>query len=467
MYCLAKPYGGDFNRGTRNLSDYLKDNGQGRKVSETRQSGDWRQLHALYFTSNPWTYDSGNANRYQEWVPGMTKFNSPTDTISKVDIVNICTYPGDIVKCPEDCTGLFSNFSLGYSPNSYTYTEHFERWSREYELSSDWTKIYENNSNNSKESDINIDFSGFDFSETKNMTSLFENCIGTESPINHVYTWNPQYVMVSPPGAYLWKHIFRRTWKYNIRHITFSGLAGWDTSNVENISRMFANIKWNAHSTSAYTGPFNIDGVNNFDFPKVTNASNLFAGSNINLEGVVFNIGGESIDFSYAFSNYKWLGSDTLNMSSWSITSTDGNLQSMFRNSDLKGITLGSSLDNVVTGMTEPTNINYMFCSDSTTASGLKFISARNYSDWKIMNPKLTGYKMFLNCSKLPNYIVGETDINHANNTRIAGYFDQAPPEKTEEVFFKKTFRGVPTWLASDIYIKLDDGWVPVTGVYI
>ena len=53
------------------------------------------------------------------------------------------------------------------------------------------------------------------------------------------------------------------------------------------------------------------------------------------------------------------------------------------------------------------------------------------------MNPTLNGYKMFLNCKKLPNFVSGEVSIDHANNVKADGYFGAMLPERLKSVWFK------------------------------
>ena len=114
----------------------------------------------------------------------------------------------------------------------------------------------------------------------------------------------------------------------------------------------------------------------------------------------------------------------------------------MFRNTNLKSIVLGSSLDNIIRSTENADTINYLFCSDSTT-SNLTSISVRANTDWNTLNPNLTGYKMFLNCSKLPSFITEETNISHANNILSNGYFSAMPPEATTGNYIKKRVAGV------------------------
>lgn len=468
LYVLAKQTGREFYRGNRKRYDKLIDANH----IESHTSGSYSPLGTLYFTNDPATYDPSCASRYVEWQPGINSFpckiydSSSYSSINRKNIVNIATFEGEYVKCPEDCTGMFSNMSLGYTPNSKRDHSVWKQWRRD-NASSPWYQTVDNTTDREDYLNIEINFGGFDFSETKIMTSLFENCIGDETSISFTDLTDPGYTMVVPPGQYCMKTYLDERYTFKINHITFSGLAGWETENVTDISRMFANIKWNQHSVNAYTGTFNVDGVNRFDFPNVTNAVNLFANSNINITGVVFNIGGETVDLSYAFSNYKYVGdSDFINISKWNISATEGNLKSMFRNTNLKSIVLGSSLDSIIRSTENTDTINYLFCSDSTTSS-LTSISVKANSDWHTLNPNLTGYKMFLNCSKLPSFITEETGITHANNILSNGYFSAMPPETTTGNYIKKRVSGVEQWLASDVYFKTSEGWLKSEAYYI
>lgn len=478
LYCLAKSvfFSGNITYYSyRDRSDFYRNGAS--------------PLCALWFTNDPATYDPDLASHYVEWAPGISEFPAycymncirlyPLDppyknetwftTVQRKDIVNIFTFDGEYVKCPEDCTGLFSNMSLGFTGASQYMHDHYW-WYNRNSPDEDWpsTPTVDNNNSTDNTTTVKINFSGFDFSNTKNFTSLFENCLGSTKSYSLYYS--DYHEGLKGTDRWIWQKSYHRlNLQFYQKHVEFTGLGGWETSNIENISRMFTNINWNVHSIDGYTGPFNTDGINNFDLPKVTNVANLFANSTINVGETTFNLGGNTIDLSFAFSNYGTVdsgGSGSLNISGWSIDATDGNLQSMFRNTKLSSIQLGSLLDSVVTGMSTSANLNYMFCSDSTT-SNLQHISVKNLSDWKEMNPNIDGYKMFLNCTKLPNYIVGETNILHANNTRTTGYFDQAPPEKVTMTFFKKRVSGTETWLESDVYIKKENGWKPVTEVYI
>ena len=460
LYVLAKQPGRTFFRGNRNVYERLIDS----KHVDRTVTGIYSPLGTLYFTNDPATYDPSCANHYVEWQVGINSFpckyydQDVYASITRTDIVNIATFEGEYVKCPEDCTGMFSNMSLGYTPNSRREYRIWKQWRRDNDYSP-WKQTVDTTTDHEWLSNIEINFGGFDFSETKIMTSLFENCIGNETSISFHDVTDPSYTMVVPPGQYCMKTYLNEVYTYRINHITFTGLAGWETGNVTDISRMFANIKWNQHSVNAYTGTFNVDGVNRFDFPNVTNAVNLFANSNINITGVVLNIGGETIDLSYAFSNYRYVGnSDFIDISKWNISSTEGNLKSMFRNTNLKSIVLGSSLDNIIKLTKNVDTINYLFCSDSTT-SNLTSISVRANSDWHTLNANLTGYKMFLNCSKLPSFITEETNIAHANNILSNGYFGAMPPEVTTGNYIKKRVAGVEQWLASDVYLKTSEGW--------
>ena len=469
MYCFAKQPDDTFWKGNRKIVQTFK-NG----VPNTTVSGDRTPLATLYFTSDPYLYDPDNAANYIEWYPGITQFpclkvrefSIPAGvvTIPKANITNIGTFEGDLIACPEDCTGLFSNMSLGYAPESYVGSHHNKRWEREDEYSS-WVLIRDDTRDHETYYDITIDFSRFDFSNTRIMTSLFENCFGTADSISFTNSRDPVYVMVVPPGKYLMKEYVYDRYTFKARTVMFSGLAGWNTGEATDISRMFANIKWNKHSTKSYDGPFNIDGINNFDYPKVTNASYLFANSDINLKDVIFNFDSTgSLNLSYAFNNYSFsAGSDMfLDLAKWRIAATSGNLTSTFRNiKTIERLYLGSTFNNMIAGIEDSSLINYMFASDSGISS-LSHISVKNGSDWKDLNSTLTGYKMFLNCSKLPNFITGETNIDYANNTRSTGYFDPAPPEKIKNAYIRKN----TGWLASDVYIQDSEGVWKLSEVY-
>lgn len=398
----------------------------------------------VYYSNNPSIEDPSNADYYTEWTPGTTTLNMIVPgkrpaQIQKGQIVNISTF--GMVEMPEDCTGLFSGMSLMMQEDSYSL----------------WTRATESDpysTNYSRVKDISIDFSSFDFSNTKIMTSLFENCLKV---------YHTDFSAINYAGYYsYWK-------RYVAKTMTFAGLDSWDTSNVEKVDRMFANIIWNPSSINA--GGYDTSSYDEFvppgttlNFPKVITATNMFANSHLDMNNLSINFGPNLTNTTFMFSNYaphyhlsessqnRWL-----DISRWSITGADVNMSSMFRNIGIQNLKLGSSLNNAIVNATSSTSINYMFANDGSVNKGtLKKIVVRAGSDWRVMNPNLAGYKMFSNLTGLSNFIAtNSNNIDYANNTKSTGYFDQAPPEVTAMSYIKKN----TGWLSSTIYFKTESGW--------
>ena len=121
---------------------------------------------------------------YQQWEVGLTRFdnlyypapNEPDGLggyLYKDHIVDIKTFEGEFVEMPEDCTGLFSNMSLGFDPECNTVNYEFWNYRKENE-SDPWEEMNHNKGTvHSARKVKTIDFSNFDFSKTKNMSSLF------------------------------------------------------------------------------------------------------------------------------------------------------------------------------------------------------------------------------------------------------------------------------------------------------
>ena len=413
----------------------------------------------VFFTNDPSRDDPYNASYYTEWVPGATKVNMKASGISeireinKIQIVNIGTFGR--VEMPEDCTGLFSNMGLFMQPDSYLLY---------YKDSPDAGYQTSDHTRNLK-----LDFSNFDFSNTKIMTSLFENACG----LFHCDLQAQNYM-----GHYsVWV-------RWDAYTMQFSGLDSWDTSNVEKVDRMFANLLW--HPSGVWADgrrrtdyvEFVSGGTNLLSFPKATTAANMFAGASLDMNDLRIELGPNCSDLSFMFSNYtphyyisENFSNTLLDLSNWSIQSTGANMKSMFRNIGIRDIKLGSVLNDAVASAQSDAALDYMFANDGSINVGKpKKIIVKPGTNWAELNPSLSGYKMFINDTGLSNFIASNNNINYANNTKSTGYFDQAPPEKISGHYIKKNVGGSEVWLDSDIYIKTGTGqgtWKYVTEVYM
>ena len=423
-------------------------------------------LCSLVLTNNPSQYDPDNARYYEEWSVGKNSFVVVSDlkaptfpeypdtfTIAKDHIVSITTFEGEFVKMPEDCTGLFSNMSLGFGDGtSYTSKGHYILKQADGTVTSDYTWDYTNKGDKYYKADININFSQLDFSDTVNMTSLFENCLGTRSAMtgrhwHHYYPhqgfnideWSEAYFYLKP------------------RSIRFSGIDAWDTTKVTTIDRMFSNINWGISSyKDTVDEPFIVGGTNDLYFPNVTSAKNLFANSKMNINDIKIVFDNSNLDLSFAFSNFTGHNTKLLDISKWTIKATSGSLQSMFRNTGVETLQIGGVLNNLVESLTDNSALNYMFANDGSLNRGaLKKITAKLGTDWKMLNANLSGYKMFTNLIGLSNFVAANNDINYANNVKSTGYFDQAPPEITSGSYIKLR----SGWEESEVYFKTESGW--------
>ena len=461
LYCLAKPITMSGNYSKRYLFA-----GNPPEASWYLANFGSTLLCSLVLTNDPTQYDPSNAKYYEEWYVGKNSFvlvsdlKAPTfpeypDTIAiaKDHIVTIATFPGEFVKMPEDCTGLFSNMSLGFCDGtSYASKGHYISKKADGTVEEDYTWDNTTAPDRQYTANVNINFSQLDFSDTTNMTSLFENCLGSKSTLtgkwwHHYYPhqgfnrdeWSETYYFLKP------------------RSIRFSGIDAWDTTKVTTIDRMFANINWGISSyKDTIDESFIVGGTNDLYFPNVTSAKNLFANSKMNINAIRIVLDNSNLDFSFAFSNFTGHNTKLLNISKWSIKATSGSLQSMFRNIGVETLQIGGVLNNLVESLTDESALNYMFTNDGSVNRGvLKKITVKLGTDWKKLNANLSGYKMFTNLIGLSNFVSANNDINYANNVKSTGYFDQAPPEITSGSYIKLR----SGWEESEVYFKTENGW--------
>ena len=399
--------------------------------------------YSICFTNDPARDDPSNSVYYVEWTPGMTSYPRAGGTVSSDQIVKIEPL-GDTVVLPEDCTGMFKNFRL-CAPDSKSTAYNYYGTSG-------------GRASRSFYKEFTIDFSKFDTSNVKNMTSMFENCLGKA-------IW--YRVTGSADGD---SGVF-----YTIMtsYIKFAGLNSWDLRNVANVSRMFANVRVgdtlsgsNVSLTnfyhSCYSNPFfNESGVV-LDLPNCTNASNLFMNSNLVLGDFSMSFSSEC-DCSFMFSgfsifrlyfNSNWTSPNILNIKNWKFTGGSSIFKSMFRNTNVNTVELWNVIP--VESLTSSDALDYMFANDgSINVGNLTSIKVKPATDWHILNPVLSGYRMFSNDISLPNFNSSSIDINNANNTKSTGYFDQTPPEITSGNYIKLA----SGWVESDVYFKTEDGW--------
>ncbi len=422
--------------------------------------------YKLNMTNNPSTYDAANASKYEEWTPGMSSFPASDTRVASSYIVDINIFEAEpSVTLPEDCTGMFKGFNFGHPlKGSYLYQSY-------------WTNIVRNN----KLTNNVLDVSKFDTSNVKNMTSMFENCI-----IGHGSNWeylpNDSYYSQQYDAAYRRNY----TYWYTSNEFQIFGIDEWDLSNVENVSRMFANIDitnlWSSTTVLENKSLEFFHGGVTLNFPNVTNAANMFMGSKLNLNKLVLEFPHAQVDFSNMFNGYSpyftastvkveynshwghyWQTSYTIycgyskneiDVSDY-IFGDDGNFNSMFRNTTANSIVLGSAFDNSISTATTNTRLNYMFANDSVNSTSLKYLYAQWDSDWSTLTNVVTGYKMFTNLNGLPNYSSDNLNINYANNTKKTGYFYQMPPEAVADNYIKLA----SGWKASTVYFKTENGW--------
>ena len=411
----------------------------------------WKSMYVLYFTNDS---TDGGWN-WVEWSPSLNTFPCKDTyypeitTTTRQYIVKVATYNDKVVVMPEDCSNLFKNMSLGYfledilgyqTGNSYYY-----------KLSSSPT-LY------SRLTPSELYMNKFDFSNTKNISSMFENaCALSTTSLSF-----PVPSVSSRPPAWM-----------AVTNLSIFGLDEWDLSNVTDASRMFANFNvgnalpserdpskwWGATDWINTVGTYPIFPNTTLRLPKCETAENMFTNAKLNLNTFSIAFGDSVASYKNMFNGYSTTddNNSTLNLSKWvfSTTSNNATANSMFRNINVKQLNLGDSITKLIKQTTYGSNaIDYMFATDTTTSGSLEKILVKAGTDWNFISD-LDGYKMFSGDGNLPNFDPEFTTIVRANNTTSTGYFERALPE----VVINNYIKLASGWKSSTVYFKTSEGW--------
>ena len=376
----------------------------------------------LYFTNDPYTYDSEGAASYVEWIPGLDDYPiiGTSQTINRTYISEIGTLGDETVILPSDCTGMFQNMSFGIASDSF-YIFYYWNYRRGYAYGGT--------------QHIRIDFSKFDTSNVTNMTSMFDNCAAA-SQVLDVF-WHKD------------NSTTQDKWQYGFWSLALTGLGTWDLSNVTTATNMFAN---NNLLSGGYLPFYNqytytdVEQVRDFfngetiKFPNIIDASGVFENSKLKLMNstVIFN-SNQKADFSNMFKNtglsYTITTLNTMDINNWLFGAPDADLSNMFYDADYRSINLGDSLEAQIQVLTDTNSINSMFGS-SSDAKHLTWIYVNGETDWHELNSKLVSSEMFINRTSLEHWD-GTIDITKAN-TGSTGYFVGSPKTLRKYIIYLK-----------------------------